>query len=974
MASSRRKTRKTSTGEALKRAVAERDEALKFQTATAEILASIRSSASDAKPVFNAIVRNVIRLFGTRYATVFLLKGDMLELAEVDMSAANVGSAAFAEARKRFRESFPQPIEPRSLTGKAIRTGKVQQLSPIIGNPRASERAVALAKAFAYNAMAVTPLVRDGVAIGAISMAHPEARRFSGKELAVLRAFADQAVIAIENARLFNETKEALERQTATAEILNAISSSPTDTQPVFDAIATCALRLFDGMSVAVMLVQGNEISLASAAGDDEVRRKVESSFPIPLDRETVTGRTIVDCAAQSIPDMEAAELPEPSRALARQAGVRAIVSAPMLREAVAIGAIVLSRRYAGGFSAKQVALLKTFADQAVIAIENVRLFNETKEALDQQKASAEVLGAISGSISDTKPVFDKILSSCERLFEGELVGITVADGDTVRLVAYHGPEGERLGKIYPLPLTRESGTGWAILNAAIAHFPDIEADGVPPGVVAGCRTLGVRAIVFAPMLFEGKGIGAIWVARAHAGAFTDKQITQLRTFADQAVIAIQNARLVNETREALDQQKASAEVLRVISSSVADTEPVFEIILRSCEQLFAGLNVGINVVGEDGRVHIAAYHGRGQEQLERHFPVPLDETSGSGAAIIRRAVMHYPDVEAPGVPDYARRGGKIAGNKSVIFAPMLWEEKAIGAIFVGRDFIGPFSEKEIALLKTFADQAVIAIQNARLFREIQEKSAQLEVANKHKSDFLANMSHELRTPLNAIIGFSEVLLEKMFGEVNEKQAEYLKDIHESGRHLLSLINDILDLSKIEAGRMELELSTFDLPGAVSNAMTLVRERAQRHCIALGLEMDPEVGALEADERKVKQILLNLLSNAVKFTPDGGRVEVSAKAMNGKIEIAVRDTGVGIAPEDHAAVFEEFKQVGRDPHAQGGGNGARPGADPAPGRAARRRDRTRERAGQGFHLHGEVAAALAAICSRACAPSPAPGR
>ncbi|MGQ0544432.1 MAG: sensor histidine kinase, partial [Betaproteobacteria bacterium] len=272
----------------------------------------------------------------------------------------------------------------------------------------------------------------------------------------------------------------------------------------------------------------------------------------------------------------------------------------------------------------------------------------------------------------------------------------------------------------------------------------------------------------------------------------------------------------------------------------------------------------------------------------------------------------HYPDVEAPDVPDYARRGGKIAGNKSVIFAPMLWEDRAIGAIFVGRDFTGPFSDKEIALLKTFADQAVIAIQNARLFREIQEKSAQLEVANKHKSEFLANMSHELRTPLNAIIGFSEVLLERMYGEVNEKQTEYLKDIHESGRHLLSLINDILDLSKIEAGRMELELSTFDLPAAVSNAMTLVRERAQRHGIALGLEMDPRLGVLQADERKVKQILLNLLSNAVKFTPDGGRVDVREKMDTDKVEIAVRDTGIGIAPEDQAAVFEEFKQVGRD--------------------------------------------------------------
>jgi signal transduction histidine kinase len=263
-------------------------------------------------------------------------------------------------------------------------------------------------------------------------------------------------------------------------------------------------------------------------------------------------------------------------------------------------------------------------------------------------------------------------------------------------------------------------------------------------------------------------------------------------------------------------------------------------------------------------------------------------------------------------VPPQVTKGAQVLAFKSIVFAPMLFEGRGIGAIWVAREFAGAFTDKQIALLKTFSDQAVIAIQNARLFREIQEKSAQLEVANKHKSEFLANMSHELRTPLNAIIGFSEVLIERMFGEVNEKQADYLKDIHESGRHLLSLINDILDLSKIEAGRMDLEVSSFHLPSAISNAMTLIRERAQRHSIKLALDVDPRLGEFQADERKFKQILLNLLSNAVKFTPDGGRVEVSAKLDTTCVAIAVKDTGIGIAPEDQTAVFEEFKQVGRD--------------------------------------------------------------
>jgi signal transduction histidine kinase len=250
---------------------------------------------------------------------------------------------------------------------------------------------------------------------------------------------------------------------------------------------------------------------------------------------------------------------------------------------------------------------------------------------------------------------------------------------------------------------------------------------------------------------------------------------------------------------------------------------------------------------------------------------------------------------------------------RTVLAVPMLREGEAIGVIALvkGKD-VDPFTEKQLEVVTTFADQAVIAIENVRLFNEIQQKTRELEVANQHKSEFLANMSHELRTPLNAIIGFSEVLIERMFGEVNEKQADYLKDIHESGKHLLSLINDILDLSKIEAGRMELELSRFDLPAAIGNAMTLVRERAQRHGIRLGQEIDPRLGEFGGDERKVKQILLNLLSNAVKFTPDGGHIDVRARLDTDKVEIAVRDTGVGIAPEDQRLLFEEFRQVGRD--------------------------------------------------------------
>ncbi|HYT96959.1 MAG TPA: ATP-binding protein, partial [Casimicrobiaceae bacterium] len=428
-----------------------------------------------------------------------------------------------------------------------------------------------------------------------------------------------------------------------------------------------------------------------------------------------------------------------------------------------------------------------------------------------------------------------------------------------------------------------------------------------------GGQATGMKAAIYAPMLWEGKGLGVIWVARDYVGPFSDKEIALLKTFADQAVIAIQNARLFNETKEALDQQRASGEVLAAISNSISDTTPVFAEILESCRRLFEGKTVAITLVGEDGLIRLGAFHGRGQDELEKIFPAPIDSETGSGAAILRGSVLHVPDVEhGDDVPSRVRPGCMAVGVKGAIFAPMMWEGKGIGAIFVGRDYVGPFSEKDIALLKTFADQAVIAIQNARLFREIQDKGRQLEIANQHKSEFLANMSHELRTPLNAIIGFSEVLLERLFGDVNEKQDDYLKDIHSSGRHLLSLINDILDLSKVEAGRMELEPTSFNLPAAVDNAMTLIRERAQQHNVALSANVDTTFGEIVADERKFKQILLNLLSNAVKFTPDGGRIDVTARRADAQTMISVRDTGVGIAVHDQAAVFEEFRQVGHD--------------------------------------------------------------
>jgi signal transduction histidine kinase len=597
------------------------------------------------------------------------------------------------------------------------------------------------------------------------------------------------------------------------------------------------------------------------------------------------------------------------------------------------IGAIVVSRQEARPFLPSEIALLKTFADQAVIAIENARLFNETQEALEQQTATAEVLSVISGSIADSAPVFEKILERCAHLFSSSEQGVLLlGDDQLVHLAAHRGSARERLAPLFPSP--QPANLEESIFSGRVLHYKDILADAdVPPGIrhIAELIGTGTYSQMFAPMVWEGRAIGTLYVTRQPPTGFSDKEVGLLRTFADQAVIAIQNARLFNETREALrkvelrtaelsealdyQQQTATAEVLQVISSSVADTQPVFDKILDSCERLFAASGLGIYLVDEEGLLRKAGFRSA-REKPERAvagtFPRRLEGTA-TEIAIRERRVVHYGDVLAePDAPAPLVRIAKAAGSFSIAFAPMLWEGRGVGAIQVSRDPPAPFSEKELALLKTFAGQAVIAIQNARLFNEIQAKSRELELANKHKSEFLANMSHELRTPLNAIIGFSEVLSEKMFGEVNDKQLEYLLDIHSSGHHLLTLINDILDLSKIEAGRMDLDLATTNLPMLLDNCTTLVRERANRQGLVLALEVEDGLGDWVADIRKLKQVVINLLSNAVKFTPAGGKVTLRARRLENAVEIAVVDTGVGIAPDQQALVFEEFRQAGGD--------------------------------------------------------------
>jgi signal transduction histidine kinase len=429
------------------------------------------------------------------------------------------------------------------------------------------------------------------------------------------------------------------------------------------------------------------------------------------------------------------------------------------------------------------------------------------------------------------------------------------------------------------------------------------------------------RTVLAVPMLRGNDLLGVIVVNRNEVRSFTQRQIELVTTFADQAVIAIENVRLFKELRARTDELTRSVEQLTALGdvgralSSTLDLDTVLQTIVTRASQLAGTDACSVFEYDEATEAfHLRATHNLDEEVVSLVRRTPTRKGEGvQGRMAVTRQPVQIPDIAAEDAYRGPLRDILLrTGTRALLAVPMLREDELIGGLTVNKKAPGAFPPEVIELLQTFATQSALAIQNARLFRELEAKSRLLEAASRHKSEFLANMSHELRTPLNAILGFSEVLAERMFGEVNDKQAEYLQDILSSGRHLLSLINDILDLSKVEAGRLELELGRFYLPTALDNALTLVRERATRHGITLTQTVDHRIGDIIADERKVKQILLNLLSNAVKFTPEGGRVGLTATAGDGAITIAVSDTGIGIAPEDQAAIFEEFRQVGRE--------------------------------------------------------------
>jgi signal transduction histidine kinase len=551
----------------------------------------------------------------------------------------------------------------------------------------------------------------------------------------------------------------------------------------------------------------------------------------------------------------------------------------------------------------------------------------ELADAWEQQAATSEILRVMSLSRSDALPVFETIVRKAVALCGSLFANVFRFDGELLHYVASHNTGlsyVELLQSKYPMRPDSSQVSGRVILSRSIVRLEDARADRDYdqrfPSAMGWRRMLGV------PMLRDGKPLGVIVVGWAESGPVPKAQEELLQTFADQAVIAIENVRLFNELEarnreltEALEQQTATGEILRVISQSPTDVQPVFDTIAEAAMKLCGATSA--NVFTFDGKLlHAAAIHivsPGGVEAIRRIFPRPPDRGTAASRAVRIRGVVAIEDVLDD--PDYEWNEAPRWGFRSALGVPLMREGTPIGALALGRPEPGPFPKKQIALLQTFADQAVIAIENVRLFHELEAKSRQLEIASRHKSAFLANMSHELRTPLNAIIGFTRIVMRQSRAQLDLKQYENLEKILASGQHLLSLINAILDLAKVEAGHIEITAGDVQLAPILERCMRTV-EPLVKDGVKLVKAFGSALPTMFVDEEKLRQIMINLLSNAAKFT-ESGTIEVRAREEQGSIEIAVVDTGIGIPPDKLDLIFEQFEQADASSTREYGGTG-----------------------------------------------------
>jgi GAF domain-containing protein len=763
----------------LKNRTDELSKSLQQQTATADVLKVISRSAFDLQTVLDTLVQSAAQLCSAEMVNIWRPGGGGFRLAA---GYAVSGKRRQARENREYLESLIIAPGRGSVVGRTLKEGRVTQVADLQNDPEYHLQGVL--KLGSYRTALGVPLLREGRPIGVLFLTRTRVEPFTPQQIALVESFADQAVIAIENVRLFNETSEALEQQTATSKILQVISNSPTNTQPVFDTIVQSALNLFSDAAVSLALVDGDQVEAAAINENDPVRADMwREKFPIPLTRDYVNSTAILDAKVVDIPDVRNA----PAQFVVGaknfdDSGYRAVTSVPMMRGDVAIGCLSIMRTRPGPLSDKQLALVQTFASQAVIAIENTRLFNELRqrtndlsESLQQQTATADVLKVISRSTFDLQTVLDTLVESATRLCEADYAWVFQREGNYLHWVASYGndPDTRAMIRDYfkPLdvPMDRGSVTGRAALEAKVVHVTDVLTD--PDYTWTGPQKIaGYRAALGVPLLRQDDIVGVIFVGKTTPEPFAEQQIELVTTFADQAVIAIENTRLLNELRDSLEQQTATADVLKVISRSAFDLHAVLDTLTESAAKLCDADMAGI-VRPRDGQHYWTTDYNFPPAFMDyvRTRPILADRGSVAGRALLERGVIHIADVLAD--PEFTFSEAQKRGNyRTVLAIPLLREGMPVGVIVLTRVAVRPFTDKQVEVLRTFADQAVIAIENARLFDEVQARTAELTEALDQQtatSDVLSVISSspgELKPVFHAMLENATRICQAKFG------------------------------------------------------------------------------------------------------------------------------------------------------------------------------------------------------------------